>query len=63
MNIYKLKNRLTAIKALLKGDEYFLVVSYKDNNDNYGPIRYDYMNNTNRDLFYVFVNDYLKNKE
>ena len=51
--------RWEAIKKLLMADEYFLgVAKQKENCSN---VRcYDYINNTNRDLFYTFVHDYIE---
>ena len=60
MNIKTIIDRWKAIKALLKCDEYFLGVSYKYGNNDHDPIKYDYINNTDRNLFYVFINDYIK---
>ena len=51
--------RWYAIKKLLTADEYFLGVAKQ--NDNYSNVMcYDYINNTNRDLFYAFVHDYIE---
>lgn len=61
MNIKTIKERWNAIKALLKCDEYFLGVSYKYGDNEYDPIQYNYINNTDRDLFYVFIHDYIEN--
>ena len=61
--IKRIIERWDAIKKLLFCDEYFLGVSRKDDryDNGYGPICYDYINNTNRDLFYVFIHDYIEN--
>lgn len=63
MNIKTIIDRWKAIKALLKCDEYFLGVSWRDDRyrNNHGPICYDYINNTDRDLFYTFIHDYIEN--
>lgn len=59
--IKRIIERWDAIKKLLMADEYFLsVASQKENYANI--IYYDYVDNTNRDLFYNFVNDYIKEK-
>ena len=59
--IKRIIKRWDAIKKLLMADEYFLsVASQKENYAN--VICYDYVDNTNRDLFYSFVNDYIKEK-
>lgn len=60
MNIKRIIERWKAIKALLKCDEYFLGVSWKKE-DNSRVICYDYINNTDRELFYKFVHDYIEN--
>lgn len=63
MNIKTIKERWQAIKALLKCDEYFLGVAWKnkDYKDEHGLICYDYINNTDRDLFYTFMHDFIEN--
>ena len=63
MNIKTIINRWKAIKALLKCDEYFLGVAWKDDryHNGHDPIYYDYINNTDRDLFYTFIHDYIEN--
>lgn len=58
----KIIERLKAIKAILFADEYFVSVAnqknpYGKNCD--GPIVYEYFSNTNRNLFYIFVKDYI----
>ena len=62
MNIIKIiKKRWNAIKSLLNCDEYFLVTAYKDTNFEpwRGAIKYNYYNNTDRDLFYTIVSDHI----
>lgn len=63
MNIKTIKERWKAIKALLKCDEYFLGVAWKDDryHNDHGLICYDYINNTDRDLFYTFIHDFIEN--
>ena len=66
MNIFKkLKDRWFIIKSIWNAEEYFVTVAnsknrfeQKDPND---PIVYEYMNNTDRKIFYVFVKDYIEN--
>ena len=56
--IKKIINHWKEIKALINADEYLLVIANKD----LQRIKYEYINNTDRELFYVFVQDYIKNK-
>lgn len=59
--IKQIKERWIAIKAILKGDEYFVVISkQKETNDR--VIYYEYIKNTDRDLFYKFVKDHIDKK-
>lgn len=59
--IKRIIDRWDAIKAIIKYDEYFLgVAKQKDNNSR--VICYDYINNTDRDMFYNFVHDYIEDK-
>lgn len=59
--IKRIIDRWDAIKAIIKCDEYFLgVAKQKDNNSR--VICYDYINNTDRDMFYNFVHDYIEDK-
>ena len=58
----KLIERIKAIKAILFADEYFVAVA--NNKNPYGkkcdgPIVYEYFSNTDRNLFYIFVRDYI----
>lgn len=62
MNIIKIiKKRWNAIKSLLNCDEYFLVTACKDTN--FEPwrraVKYNYYNNTDRDLFYTIISDHI----
>jgi hypothetical protein len=61
--IRKLFKRWKEIKALINADEYFLVVANQKSNIEpwRGPIEYDYIKNTDREVFYKFVKDYIKN--
>jgi len=59
MILKKIIKRWKAIKALLNCDEYFLGVSTFKNG--FDVICYDYIKNTERDLFYNFVHDYIEN--
>ena len=52
-----------AIKRILKEDEFFLMtasVDYTYNRCGLGPIKYNYDTNTDRELFYVFLTDFVK---
>lgn len=52
-----------AIKRILKEDEFFLMtasVDYTHNKHGLGPIKYNYDTNTDRELFYVFLRDFVK---
>ena len=52
-----------AIKRILKEDEFFLMtasVDYTYNKNSLGPIKYNYDTNTDRELFYVFLRDFVK---
>ena len=53
--------RWKAIKKLLFCDEYFLGITYKDDN-NPNVVCYDYVKNSDRDIFYRFVHDYIEEK-
>lgn len=58
----KLIKRLKAIKAILFAEEYFVSVANQTNpyGKNYnGPIVYEYFSNTDRNVFYIFVKDYI----
>lgn len=60
----KFIERLKAIKAILFAEEFFVTVANQKNpygNICDGPIVYDYFSNTDRDLFYIFVKDYITN--
>jgi len=62
--IKRIIERWQAIKSLINAEEYFLTVANQHNpygEKRLGPIKYDYMANTNRSLFYVFVNEHIKN--
>ena len=59
MILKKIIKRWKAIKALLQCDEYFLGVSTFKNDFNI--ICYNYIKNTERDIFYNFVHDYIEN--
>ena len=53
---------LKTIKAILFAEEYF--VSVANNKNPYGlrcdsPIVYEYFSNTDRNVFYIFVKDYI----
>lgn len=57
--IKRIIERWDAIKKLIMADEYFLGVAKQK--ENYSNVRcYDYINNTNRDMFYTFVHDYIE---
>jgi hypothetical protein len=52
-----------AIKRILKEDEFFLMtasVDYSYDRNGLEPIKYNYSTNTNRELFYVFLRDFVK---
>ena len=52
-----------AIKRILKEDEFFLMTASVDNSYNrkgLGPIKYNYDTNTDRELFYIFLRDFVK---
>lgn len=58
----KIIERLKAIKAILFSNEYFVSVTNQKNpygNKCDGPIVYEYFSNTDRNLFYLFVKDYI----
>ena len=62
--IKKIIKRWKEIKALINSDEYFLAVANSDSN--FEPwrcaIKYNYMTNTNRQMFYTFVHDSIENE-
>ena len=58
----KLIERLKAIKAILFAEEYFVSVANQMNPYGKkcdGPIVYEYFSNTDRNVFYIFVKDYI----
>lgn len=57
----KLKEYWTIFKALRKSHEYFIVTSYQEDwvEPWRGPIKYEYLANTDRELFYKFIQDYI----
>lgn len=64
--IKKIIERWKAIKALITSEEYFLTVANQKNPYGEpwrGPILYDYIANTDRELFYVFIKEHIKNLE
>lgn len=66
ISIKKIIKRWKAIKSILNAEEYFVTVANSKNRfgqkEIHGPIVYEYMNNTDRNLFYVFVKDYIDNE-
>jgi len=62
--IKKIIKRWKEIKALINSDEYFLAVANSDSN--FEPwrcaIKYNYMTNTNRQMFHTFVHDSIENE-
>lgn len=69
MAISKFKTKLKAIMNILNHDEFFVVTAYEDVSMSspgcplQGPIRYKYVDNTDRDMFYIFAQDYIKNNK
>ena len=60
----KLLEKLKIIKKIFSSDEYFVTVAYQDNpygRKELGPIRYEYFTNSDRELFWTFVHDHIKN--
>lgn len=58
----KFIERLKAIKAILFAEEFFVTVANKQNPYGKkcdGPIVYEYFSNTDRNVFYLFVKDYM----
>jgi hypothetical protein len=58
----KLIERLKAIKAILFAEEFFVTVANQQNPYGKkcdGPIAYEYFSNTDRNVFYLFVKDYI----
>ena len=57
----KLKEYWTIFKALRKSREYFIVTSYQEDwvEPWRGPIKYEYLANTDRELFYKFAKDHI----
>lgn len=62
----KFIERIKALKALWKAEEYFLVTANMDTRFSTpglppnGPIFYEYMHNTDRELFYLFAHNYIE---
>ena len=61
--IKRLIKRWGALKALFNSQEYFLVTACQEGHIEpwRGPIKYEYIKNTDRELFYEFVHDYVEN--
>ena len=65
-NYKKIIERIKALKALWKAEEYFLVTANIDTRFSTpgqppnGPIVYNYMNNTDRETFYLFAHNYIE---
>lgn len=62
--IFKLKRiyeRWNSIKKLIDANEYFLGIT-NIHNEHKNIIIYDYDNNTDRELFYKFINDHIMSK-
>ncbi len=58
----KIIERLKVIKSILFADEYFVAVANQKNPYGKicnGPIVYKYFSNTDRNVFYIFVKDYI----
>ena len=66
--IKKIIKHWKEIKALINSDEYFLAVANSDSK--FEPwsepwrhvVKYNYMTNTNRQMFYTFVHDSIENE-
>ena len=59
----KLKLFFKLFKSLWNCEEYFIVISKRGRNydeEQNSPIYYEYHNNTNRKIFYLFALDHLK---
>jgi nicotinic acid phosphoribosyltransferase len=59
----KFLQKLKAIKAILFSDEYFVTIANQQNpygNKNNGPVVYEYFSNTDSNMFYLFINHYIK---
>lgn len=58
----KIIKKLKAIKAIIFSDEYFVSVANQKNPYGKicdGPSVYEYFSNTNRNMFYIFIKDYI----
>lgn len=62
----KLFNRIRHALRVLTADEYFIAVANVDYSKctpgvypKVGPIRYEYLDNTKRSMFYLFVRDHI----
>lgn len=64
MNIKNIFKRWKEIKSLVNSNEYFLATAnfknISSNSEIHNPIIYEYMNNSDRDMFYVFIHDYIE---
>ena len=59
----KLIERIKAIKAILFADEYFVSVANPYDGKNWdGPIVCENFSNTDRNIFYLFVKDYIEHE-
>lgn len=59
-----MKRKLKAIWKIITCDEFFVAISKQYNpygNTCDGPIKYDYQTNTERNIFFVFVKNFLSN--
>lgn len=55
MKLKKIIDRWPEIKELIKCDEFFLGVAYHYKSND--VVKYDYLSNTKRKLFWKFMND------
>ena len=58
MKIKRILSRWNEIKELINCDEYFLGVSYHYKHNDI--VKYDYLSNTKRKIFWIFMNDCTK---
>lgn len=59
-----MKRKLKAIWKIITCDEFFVATSKQYNpygNTCDGPIKYDYQTNTERNIFFAFVKNFLSN--
>lgn len=56
-HLRRIKERWSVIKAIVTSGEYYVCVSDKKDNNEFGSISYQYFTNSDRKIFFKFVED------